>query len=421
MPDKPKSPAQMRKQITLHKVKGSSNRNILGQLGMDREKNLRLKRDVNFTDTEKLAKRLIAEHPAKLQVPNSLSYSGGFGMEGAVLQLLATWFRNSEHHVLHTAIQEIKNDSFEDLCNSLFGLCALRLSDSILLADKSEVNLPLALTPAIPIFRNIRDENFKGAFKGAYLTLPAIKSPVVRGGKDREFDGPLYNNKKVVGAQKFTKITKLALAAILPKAADIRPAIMSNLSEIIRELFTNTHRHGRTDVYGNPLSKNFRGIIFNQINMTGSRLDEISQSDGRDLSLFIVDWHPSGRQKKIFRALDITIVDSGPGYARRWHKIDKDQLTIEQEKEAVVSCFSKHNSTDTTDSAGSGLSNVLNDLRELQGWFRLRTGRTLIEKSFFRKGGSSDIRASDIKGMDVFVEGVVFNIVIPLESLFGAQ
>lgn len=381
--------------------------------------NIQLKRDVVFKDVEKLAADILINAPAKIQIPNTLSYAGGFGMEGAALQLLATWFRVSPKHILHTAIQELKADSFEDLCNSLFGLCAIRLSDEVLLAGKKPVSLENALKPAVPIFENIRSEKFKEAFKGMYLTVPAIKSPTKKGGKDREFDSPLYNNEEVIGSQKFNKLTRKALEAIYPKSKDIEPEIISHMSEILRELFTNTHRHARSDVLGNSYAKNFRGIIFNTLSVDAQRFDEIARSGGGNLALFLGDWRPkAGKQ---FRAIDITVVDSGPGYARRWHKLDKDKLTIDLEKEAIIACFTKHKSTDAFQSSGSGLTNVLSDLKQLRGWFRLRTGRTLVEKSFFNKLGSNTLEYRDIHKMDTFMEGVVFNVVIPLDSLFGAQ
>lgn len=379
--------------------------------------NVQIKKNVNFSDIEKLATKILDAEEVKLQVPNALSYSGGFGLEGAALQLLATWFRSSRSHVLHTAISNLTTDGFEALCNSLFGLCALRLSDSILLAGKSEVGLSDALTSAIPIFKHIRSEDFNQAFKGMYLTIPAIKSPVIKGGKDREFDSPLYNNNTVVGAKKFHRLTLKALEAVVPKHSQIKSSVVLHLSEILRELFTNTHRHARSDLHGTPLSKNFRGIIFNALSMDTRRFDEIAESNGRDLAMFLIDWRPS--ERRLFKAIDITVVDSGPGYARRWMKVDKEQLTIAMETEAVVECFKKYHSTDSADSSGSGLSNVLADLRLLKGWFRLRTGRVLVEKSFYNQRGGETIEPSDIKGMENFMEGVVFNIVIPFESLFG--
>ncbi|WP_432472344.1 hypothetical protein [Amphritea sp. HPY] len=380
----------------------------------------RLIRSANFKDLELLAAKILNQDNVKLQIPNTLSFSGGFGMEGAVLQVFATWLRSSRSHIIHTAASEPGNSElFESLCNQLFGLCALRLADKVWSTSKLDVSIQTALKPAIPIFQKLRAEDYKNAFKGMYLTIPAIKAPVVPKGRDREYDSPLYNNDQVVGAEKFFKITDRALKAVLPNSvshSSINDQVIENLSEILRELFTNTHRHARADVKGHPYKKNFRGIIFNMIELSASRMDELSTASGASV-LFLGDWKPSGNEK--FRALDITVVDSGPGYARRWHGLDKDKLTLEQEKVAIVECFTKHRSSDQTDSSGSGLSNVLRDLKELKGWFRLRTGRTLVEKSFFNYEGSNRIELENIKEMDSFMEGVVFNVVIPLKSLVG--
>ena len=114
--------------------------------------------------------------------------------------------------------------------------------------------------------------------------------------------------------------------------------------------------------------------------------------------------------------LDITVIDSGPGYARRGTGLSREELSFENESDAIVSCFKKYNSSDDSESSGSGLSNVLRDLKELRGWFRLRTGTALVERSFFNQQGKTDIDVSDVKRKDVFVEGVVFNIIIPLKE-----
>lgn len=383
--------------------------------------NAKLLRSSNFRDIEKLAEKIHASDLVKLQIPNTLSFSGAFGMEGAALQLLATWLRTPQPHILHTSVQDpAESENFEDLCNSLFGLCSLRLSDVIWSAGKHEIDLSIALLPAVPIFSNMRDADFSHSFKGMYVTLPAIKSAVIRGGKDRELDSPLYNGSAVVGATKFLEITEKCIAVALPQRSrnsQIIEEVVAHISEIVRELFTNTHRHARSDVHENPLANNFRGIIFNGAEVTKARLEQISKSGGGKLSLFLADWLPKNNRK--LQLLDITVVDSGPGFARRWNRLDKDEMTLDMEKKAVVECFKKHRSTDTSDSSGSGLSNILKDLRLLKGWFRLRTGRTLVEKSFFEHQGKVNISMEDVKGVNCFLEGVVFNIAIPLGNTGG--
>jgi hypothetical protein len=388
---------------------------------MSKVKIIKVLKSSNFADFERYLEEVLLSESSTLQIPNSLSYAGGFGMEGAALQLLGTWLRQSNQHALNTFIADATDsEQFSDLCNRLFGLCALRLSDQILSSKRQKVELSVALKAAIPIFNKMRAESFHDSFKGPYLAIPAIKTPFVKGGKNREFDSPLYNGDSVVGAQKFKALTINALDAILPGSSSssrIDQAVIINISEILRELVTNTHRHARTDVFGNPLNKNFRGVIFNITSLSKDRLHDISKSGGIKLASFIGDWLPE--EDMLFKALDITVVDSGPGYARRWIKEDKQDLTIDMERESIVKCFTKHNSSDAFDSAGSGLSNVLRDLRELKGWFRLRTGRALVEKSFFNQEGASTISSNDIKEVGAFAEGVVFNIVIPMQSLVG--
>jgi hypothetical protein len=59
---------------------------------------------------------------------------------------------------------------------------------------------------------------------------------------------------------------------------------------------------------------------------------------------------------------------------------------------------------------------VLNVLHELNGWFRLRTGRAIVEKAFSSKTPSYEITAQDIKQSDAYACGSVFTFVIPLHK-----
>mgnify|MGYP000014473866 CR=1 FL=1 len=369
-------------------------------------------KDVNFKDIENLVKSVHEKPNATLRLPNSLNTSGVFGIEALVLQLFATWLRAEGEHILHTYVQEPENnDSFSDLCNTLYGICALSLSEKIISANKSEINRRFSLLPAVEKIENVRKELFKHAFKGFYLAIPSIKAP----GNNNELLSPLYNRGDVVGRSKFFKITKKSLDAVIAnKEYELPDQVISNISEILRELFTNTHKHARKDVKGNIIEKNFRSLSFMTATLDRTRLEKISESGGGQLSLFIGEWL-AGNKKNI-SMLDITVVDSGPGYARHWTGLDKDKLNFDKEQEAIVECFKKYKSTDTYESSGSGLSNVLRDLKNLRGWFRLRTGTAQIEKSFFDKKGSTKIEISDIKDKKVFVEGVVFNIIIPLQE-----
>ena len=388
---------------------------------MEQSVNIKIPKSINFSGIEEIYKKFDANETLKLQLPNSLSHSGGFGIEGFVLQLYLTLMRQAKELIAHTfANSSDDSGDYEELCNHLLGLSYLRMSDVVLTSEKKNVSLLVALAPAIPIFKAIRSEDFKSSFKGRYVALPAIKS--AGSSKSREFEMPLYNSDEVVGAEKFLKITKKSIEAIMPgsqKRGLLDRSEISNISEIIRELFTNTHRHARSDVKGNYYKKNVRAVSFRFDSLSRERMQEISKSGGTKLALFIGDWLPKGN--KVFNALDITVVDSGPGFARRWSGLDVDELDFESEREAIISCFKKHQSSGLGASSGSGLNNVLKDLRSVRGWMRLRTGRALVEKSFFNKQGEPSLQKIDVKEMGSFVEGVVFNIVIPVDALLEVE
>ena len=220
-----------------------------------------IRKDVNFKDIEELSKKIIKQPNTTLRLPNTLNTSGIFGIEGLVLQLIATWLRTEGNHILHTFVDDPEDENqFSDMCNSLYGICALSLSSEILSVKKIKISRKTSLSLAVDRIKKVRDERFSEAFKGFYLTIPSIKAPR----NNSEFLSPFYNGERVVGRGKFLQITKDALSAVIKEKRNnyLSDSIIINLSEIIRELFTNTHKHARKCVNGNVLEKNFRSVSF---------------------------------------------------------------------------------------------------------------------------------------------------------------
>lgn len=369
-------------------------------------------RDVNFKDIELLNKDITSAPDITLRIPNSLNTSGVFGIEGFLMQLIATWLRTDCNHVLHTHVNDpLDTNQYSDLCNSLYGIFALSLSEKVVTTTKEIIDRRTSLLAAADRIKKVRNEDFSTAFKGFYLAIPSIKAP----GNNSENLNPFYNNGAIVGRGKFLQITKKALDAVVPnKKYRLPDSVISNLSEIIRELFSNTHKHSRKDVNGNVLERNFRSVSFRSASIQKSRLEHIISSGGGKLALFMADWLP--KDDKPISILDITVFDSGPGFARRWTGLSQHELKFDDERDAVIQCFKKYNSTDKSESSGSGLTNVLRDLKELKGWIRLRTGSIQLERSFFNPKASIEITGEDIQKKDTFVEGVAFNIIIPFQS-----
>ncbi len=377
-----------------------------------------LPKDINLLGIEDAFEIFETNNNLRLRLPNKLKESGVFGLEGLVCQLLATWLRNNNNNLIfHSFATSSELVNFENLSSSFYGICALRLVDKVWLANKQEVAPNLALATAFEYIKQMIAGDFKSPFKGQYVAIPAIKSV----GVNREYNNPLYSGEQVIDKEAFNQLTHKVLERVVPqesKNAYLGDA-KERVSNIIRELFDNTHKHARKNECGDILPTNFRGIIFNSVSLSSTRLGElISSVGGQDMLLFAAEWRKwMETHNKNLPVLDITVVDAGPGFAKRWTGKLKEELTQAEEIEAVIECFVKNNSTSPNAADGSGLTHILTDLKRLRGWFRLRTGSVAVSRSYFDGLGSLEINAKDIHKMRTHVEGASFNIVLPLVDI----
>ena len=193
---------------------------------------------------------------------------------------------------------------------------------------------------------------------------------------------------------------------------------MDSASSIVSELYDNTHNHSRHDIDGSILSENFRAIIIDSSEMNPSRLIELCNCGIKGMLGVYTDWAGwMAVHEKNIPILNITVVDSGPGFARRWTSKSINELTLEDEIEAIEACFTKNRTTSSNHASGSGLAHVMRDIQKLKGLLTLRTGRILVSKSFHNGEGSIKVLKNDMVPRDSFVEGVSFNISVPLVNV----
>jgi hypothetical protein len=375
-------------------------------------KYLEIKENSNFRDIENFYEYINKNSNPNLYIPSRLTDMGIFGLEGLVLLLIATWMRNHvDENFLYSDLSSI--GEFNELCDSLYGICAIRYAKKIVNPTGSEIQSVDALSRAYSHFIKVKNEDFLNAFGNGYLAIPSFRAE----GKNSEFKSPFYNGETIVSEEQFQYLIKKALDAIFKQKEvqiDLDDDKKKNIAGVIRELFSNTHKHARTDEYGNILINNFRAVTLNYKKIDQQRLKYLIGAGGGALSNFGSNWIEKGN----LSLLDITVVDSGPGYARRWINDSRDkQNDVFDERMAILECFTKHRGTGAKESSGSGLNNVLADLKKLKGWFMLRTGSTMVEKSFLYENDNPEILPVDVKRTNGKVEGTSFNIVIPLNDL----
>jgi hypothetical protein len=385
---------------------------------------MHISRKLNLYEIEDLYQSLGTD--PNLRLPISMSHGGGLGVDAALAQFIVTWSRAYEKAILHLyspagddAIAQITQ-----LAQNAAGFFALIMCSEVHAQDHQLIDRREALMAIRPLV----DAMFAGDLRntsnlrGARPT--AINLFCVNNAK-REFIKPFYFDHAAPKVQPRSWFSTLVeTSSKLMNARSDQGALLRlglpALGSVLWELISNADQHAVTDVDGNKYKKALRGTSIKLNRM--SRKDALEYSDNEpELARFIL--------KRFVRAetldfLEISVIDSGPGMARRWLTAKEgrpveslEALTPEAELEATLDCFRKHiTSKPQSPTSGMGLHNAIQALNKLKAFVRVRTGRLSLHQAFH---GSDEIMEFDPSiryGGRVLaaVEGTVFTICIPV-------
>jgi len=177
--------------------------------------------------------------------------------------------------------------------------------------------------------------------------------------------------------------SKLSLAHNKEDSKKTIAPIISDLSEIIFELFKNTHEHGRTKITGGYYFPNVRNVTLRTIRRKKSAYladDELPES----VKEYFNNNLPLTEQSD-FIMFEISILDSGPGLVCRYSNTDDlSTLTINEEVTFTRECLLKHKTSSNaylSNIKGEGLDKVM-QLLNGKGFLRIRTGRLDLFRNF---------------------------------------
>jgi hypothetical protein len=166
---------------------------------------------------------------------------------------------------------------------------------------------------------------------------------------------------------------------------------------VIKELFDNTEEWAKSTYDNSSMySQNVRACFINVLLQNGlhrqdydttNRLQQyvrsITHNEISDLR--IPNWQSEIYSKYNVGVCEISILDTGPGMARRWLRKDYDEFDERDEKIAVNRCFNKYVTSDQTGRSqvrGRGLNNVIRIIGN-NGFINVRTGRLSLTRNFF--------------------------------------
>lgn len=380
-------------------------------------KSIVVKKSLNFEELENILKDIHDnKENIKLRIPKTLKFSGGLGVEINLIQIIITCFRLSNSNILHTYYNSIGNDDdktyLEKFNARLFGICALTMANQIIDSQSNILKKSFSLAPAIPYIEAMDQSDYSNTTKGKEVNLVSIS------GVKREYISSLYNlgNKYSLKSSLQFKIEikkiieYLIKFTFLSKREEIKTKINDNyldkISLLVHELFINTDEHAKTNFEGNNYLRTISGIKYAFSDYEKNQITDIFHSNMSDYTDFLKSNCKSDEKITIF---EISIFDSGPGYARRWLKKDFKDFSLEEEQKAFEFCLKKHSTTKHDYQSGMGLSIVRNMLESLNGYIRIRSGRLCFDEFNIEKKTTTKFNKKELGQ----VEGTAISICIP--------
>lgn len=384
---------------------------------------MQISRKLNLYDIEGLYESLGTD--PHLRLPISMSHGGGLGVDASLAQFIVTWARAYEQSVLHLyAPAEEAIAQIPQVAKSAAGLFALIMCSEIHSEDHQTVNRREALLAIRPLVEAMFDGDIRNTSSTRGARPTAINLFCVNNAK-REFIKPFYFDHNAPRIQPESWFSELiakssALMTARQDRASLLKAGLPELGSVLWELIANADQHAVKDVGGNKYKKALRGtsIKLNRI----SRQDALSYSDREpELARFILKHF---LKSEVLDFLEISVIDSGPGLARRWLTAKEgrpveslEKLDLNEELNATLDCFKKHmTSKPDSESSGMGLHNALQALNKLKAYVRVRTGRLSLNQAFQGRSGIMEFEPS-ARGTQqelAAAEGTVFTICIPV-------
>ena len=319
----------------------------------------------------------------RLLLASNLKYAHCGGAV-SLLQVINTWSRatlEADSVLLTHAQAPHAEQTVANLVDTLPGLVSVLMSAQVVARDGQTSMLATAYEYARHRIEAMDAGRFRDTARGTATTLMCADQTTKRALQ------PFYHSSVNGGAHVRGESDFVDLAGDLMVTAlgDVRKhdfefEDVEAVGVMLRELFANTHYHARTDATGRPYRRSVRGTHFAQ-----HSLDDSEKVSGGFLPLqeYLASVIARPRRGARAKLLEISVFDSGPGYAARAAgRPIEERVPLAYEYELVRNCLLRNVSTREQDGAGIGLPRMLSRLKSRGGFVRLRTGRLSLFKSF---------------------------------------
>jgi len=334
---------------------------------------LKLEGQNTIAACERQLRNLASAPPGEpLKIPTKMRYLAAGG-EASVAQLIVSWAQKVGTPYLQTYISDSSDDQLAEFPRRFYGLIAALCADTIGGTPATvDVTEPLKKA-AIQRLTELMGSNPKEAYRGPTAEI------VCADHLGRESPYLLYQSlpeggHRLRSRENFRLLADWLFRHTMPIEYQqaINPIASQAIGGMLFELIKNTEDHALVNAAGNLLDISIRALKTSHSSITPSDLARIV-ADFEPLATYCTSLRaPAGSaQTHLF---ELSILDSGPGFAPSLTGKSLTELSIEEEEQAVRHCFSRSTSKNH-DRFGQGLPHVLRLLRQERGFLRLRTGR----------------------------------------------
>jgi hypothetical protein len=346
------------------------------------------------------ALKSIQTDDALLEIWTDNSSLTAFCAEVALLQYVITWARKKEgSSEVHFIELSSASPDFEASLQKALGaphvVSAWVLANKLI--DSKGQSLKRADAKGFSCYLDAMDTY---DFPETHTSAESRTNLVCVQGGQREFIRPLYVEEKGTWKVKPEGEIRAMIQDILSRfvaswTVRYLREVGEPLSHLTRELVENSDWWARMDQNGSLYSKGIRAILFRLIDIDEDNVIGFAGANDH-LKAYLAHClinderskisSPSSRPKQIksLSFIELSVVDSGPGLARRWlagrpkdkkYIDDINKISLQEEESALIECFRKWRTTSGNTLRGIGLFSVARLLKRRNGFMRLRTGR----------------------------------------------
>ncbi|QYE37247.1 hypothetical protein KZX46_21680 (plasmid) [Polymorphobacter sp. PAMC 29334] len=294
------------------------------------------------------------------------------GGEPAVLQAVLTWASAQSVARIRTYARDSVDQQLETLTSHLVGTCAALLCDRADGLDHRDVTAEVREL-ALERLHGLQGSTPRNWSRGSQIEI--LCADHLGWSSPETLYATSDAGNRLLSRKEFDRVAELILQHTVP---DYFPAredhdLRIGIADALYELFRNTDEYGRADEHGNSIGRSIRGLHARRQAISRTGLAKMVEAS-RPLADYCDRLEPRGKRRDI-QLLELSVFDSGPGYAPHWLGRPLADITREEELEAIETCFDKHATRKANSTAGMGLSTVVDILRRRNGFMRLRTGR----------------------------------------------